>query len=1493
MRASLDHVQDPLSRFAAPVGQWFRSALGAPTPVQTGGWAALHAGQSALMLAPTGSGKTLAAFLAGLDRLMFPVSADPARASESAGVRLLYVSPLKALGVDVERNLRSPIAGIRTAAERAGVPVRIPSVGQRSGDTSAKERAQFRKQATDILITTPESLYLLLTSQAAEHLRRVETVIVDEIHALLGTKRGAHLAVSLERLERLRVLQTPLQRVGLSATVRPVEEAALFLGGSTLAADGSAAPRAVTIVDAAAPPRLSLRVAVPLEAMSRADGSAEARSIWPALHEPLVRLIREHRSTLLFVNSRRLAERLAASLNEVAGESLVFAHHGSVAKDRRVEIEDALKLGRLRALVATSSLELGIDMGAIDLVIQIEAPPSVSAGLQRVGRAGHSVGGVSRGIVFPKFKGDLLASVATAERMRAGAVEATSFPRNPLDVLAQQIVASVSDGEIDEEELFHLMRGAAPFRGLPRPAFEAVLDLLSGRYPSDEFAELKPRLVWDRIAHRLSARQGARSVAVINGGTIPDRGLFGVFLASAPEGKSIRVGELDEEMVFESRAGDVFLLGASSWRIEDITVDRVLVTPAPGEPGRMPFWRGDRPGRPLELGRAIGQLSRELGAAPAPVARERLIGQGLDEEAADTLLEYLSSQREAGAEVPTDRQIVIEQFADELGDQRVCVLSPFGARVHAPWALACMELHRQSLGIESEAVWSDDGIVFRFPEATGAVELDLLVPELAALDDLLHKSLASSSLFAARFRENAARALLLPRRRPGQRAPLWAQRRRSQDLLRAAAKYPEFPILLETFRECLRDVFDVPGLRRLLEQIATRELRVSRVQSRSASPFAASLLFSYVSNFIYEGDAPLAERRAQALTIDPAQLAALLGEAELRSLLDPDAIREVEHDVQRLGWPIEHADALHDLLIAIGDLSLDELERRASDRSALAGWLVELERSRRVIRAAIAGTERLAAAEDAARLRDALGVALPRGLPGAFLEPVANALEDLVSRYARTHGPFTRDELSARFGLAASAAQIVLDALVERGRIVRGAFLSGGHGVEWCDADVLRRIKQKSLIKLRREVEPVTPSAYARLLLEWQGAAEPRHGPDVLATALLQLEGAPLVASVLEAHILSARVANYHPAELDAFTGSGEFVWRGLEPIAPNDGRIAFYRADRYALLAPPVTPLAGPLADQVRQHLRRQGASFFSELVRKTGAFAPDLLETLWDMVFAGELTNDTIAPLRSRVEQSKLERRPVRRRQLRAPGASAPGSEGRWSLLERWLPDPAGAAPTGAESAAARVEVLLERHGVLPREAIAADRLGTFSELYPVLKALEEAGRIRRGYFVAGLGAAQFARAGAEDRLRALREPRAEASPVVLAATDPANPYGAALPWPDNDVRPQRAAGAQVVLWEGSLIAYLGRREKTLLTFLPAEEPDRTRAARHIASALVGLVDGALRRAIILATIDGQPARQSGLGETLREAGFVAVGDGFVLRGARPARGAARARG
>ncbi len=896
---------DVLSRFAPPVAAWFRSALGEPTAVQALGWPKIIEGHSALLLAPTGSGKTLAAFLAGLNRLM-------TGEISGTGVSLLYVSPLKALAVNIERNLQRPLAGIREAAARLDIPVRIPTLALRSGDTPALDRARFRRKPTDILITTPESLYLLLTSDAAKHLASVQTVIVDEIHSMLSTKRGAHLAVSLERLQRLRRGQ-PLQRIGLSATVRPVAEAATMLAGGRVNRDGCIERRPIEIADAELAPNIRLSIEVPVRDMDRSGLPGDERSIWPAIHAPLVELVKQHQSTLIFVNNRGLAERLSASLNEHCGETLVLAHHGAVARERRLEIESALKGGRLRGLVATSSLELGIDMGAIDLVVQIEAPASVASGLQRIGRAGHHVGGTSEGIIFPKFRGDLLAAAAVAEQMKAGRVESLHFPRCPLDVLAQQIVAIVSDGEIDRKDLFDCVRGAAPFFDLSEATFESVLDLLSGRYPSDEFAELKPRIIWDRASGQLCSRQGARRVAIVNGGTIPNRGLYGVFLTDTSARHARRVGELDEEIVFESRIGDIFVLGASSWRIEDITHDRVLVSPAPGQPGRMPFWHGDRVGRPLELGRAVGHLARWLGDSDEQRALEELERRGLQPLAAKNLVAYLRLQRETSGVIPSDTHIVIESFPDELGDYRVCLLSPFGSRVHAPWAIAAMETQRRTHGIESEAVWSDDGIVFRFPEGHPPT-VSSIIPEELDLDELLQQGLAQSPLFAACFRENAARALLLPRRLPGRRTPLWAQRRRAADLLGAASRHPEFPILLETIRECLCDIFDVPGLRELLGAIRRGELRVSQVESRSPSPFAASLLFSYAGNFIYDGDAPLAERRVHALVVDQAQLRELMGETELRHLLDPDAIAEVELEVSRRNGSLQHPDGVHDLI---------------------------------------------------------------------------------------------------------------------------------------------------------------------------------------------------------------------------------------------------------------------------------------------------------------------------------------------------------------------------------------------------------------------------------------------------------------------------------------------------------------------------------------------------------------------------------------------------
>jgi ATP-dependent Lhr-like helicase len=1453
-----------------------------------------------LLLAPTGSGKTLAAFLTAIDRLMFTPAPE-----KSARCRVLYVSPLKALAVDVERNLRAPLAGIAADAERGGVPFLLPEVGIRTGDTDARERARMGRTPPDVLITTPESLYLLLTSQARETLRSVETVIVDEIHAMVTGKRGAHLFLSLERLEALRTGREPLQRIGLSATQRPLDEVARLLGGGEVTGKKWRA-RPVEIVDAGSKKEFDLRVEVPVEDMRQigqleelpsgpGGGGLQRRSIWPSIHPRLVELIRAHRSTMIFVNSRRLAERLAGALNDLAGSEIALAHHGSVAREKRAEIEDRLKKGELPCIVATSSLELGIDMGSVDLVVQIEAPPSIASGLQRIGRAGHQVGGVSSGIIFPKHRGDLLGSAAAALGMGLGQVEETFYPRNPLDVLAQQLVAACAEHGWKVDDLYALVRRAAPFAELPRSSFDGVLDMLSGRYPSDEFAELKPRLSWDRVAGTVRAREGAARVAVVNAGTIPDRGLYGVFLAGQSEGKtSRRVGELDEEMVFETRTGEVFVLGASSWRVEEITHDKVLVSPAPGEPGKMPFWHGDRPGRPLEFGQVVGKLARELAAAPPAQAEERLREQhGLDERAAKNLVQYLREQVEVTGEVPSDRTVVVERYVDEVGDFRVCVLSPFGARVHAPWATAVVARLKAERDAEVEMMYSDEGMVFRVPESDEPPDPGLFFPSPDEIEDVVTRALGGTSLFAARFRENAARALLLPRRHPGRRSPLWAQRKRAADLLSVAQRYGSFPILLETYRECLRDVFDLPGLTELLRRIRDRRVRVVTADTRTPSPFASSLLFAYVANFIYDGDAPLAERRAQALSVDQAQLRELLGEAELRELLDAEAVEQLERSLQRLDGrhPVRHADAVHDLLLGLGDLTVEELRARSVPGGTVDFWLDALRRERRAFPVTLAGERRWVAAEDAARVRDALGIPPPQGMPRELLEPVRDALGDLVSRYARTHGPFRPEDVARRFGLGEAPIMLALERLEEQERVLRGEFLpaslaaarypDGTRGREFCDAEVLRGLRRRSLAKLRKQVEPVDHAALARLELDWQGLAHPRRGVDALLSAIEQIQGAPVPASVLERDVLPARVQPFKPADVDLLCSAGEVVWRGVDPLGPRDGRIALYLAEHYPLIAPPAGKAEGELPARIREHLRKRGASFFADLQQATGAFPNDLALAIWSLVWAGEVTNDTLAPLRS-----YLHGPPDRSRRDRLAGPAfrsrrtgPPGSEGRWSLL----PEPSG---TPTERSMALAQVLLSRYGVLAREAVHAEGIaGGFTAVYDVLKAMEESGRARRGYFVAGLGATQFALPGADERLRALRDAPEEPQTLVLAATDPANPYGAMLPWPARETdgeaaRPQRAAGAYVVLVSGELVAWLGRGEQNLLTFLPAEEPQRTHRARALATALAQLVDSRRRRALLIARVDGEPVQTSPLAPLLVAAGFSAGHKGYLKR-------------
>jgi ATP-dependent Lhr-like helicase len=1418
---------DALSVFSAQTRAWFESSFEAPTPAQEQGWPAIASGKHTLIQAPTGSGKTLAAFLYGIDKLT---------RAPGEGLRLLYVSPLKALNYDVERNLRGPLAGLGSSLR----------VAVRTGDTPQRERAAMLREHPDILITTPESFYLLLTSRGREMLKSVETLILDEVHAVAGTKRGAHLALSVERLDRL--TESPVQRIGLSATQRPMEEIGRFVSGG----------RPIELVDAGRAKELDLKVVVPLEDM-REPG--ESNSIWPSIYPEILELVRAHRSTIVFVNNRRLAERLALRLNELANEGveederteIARAHHGSLAREQRLEVEELLKKGEIPCLVATSSLELGIDMGAVDLVVQVESPKSVARGLQRVGRAGHELGAVSRGRVFPKFRADLLESAVVVERMKAGAIEETVIPRNPLDVLAQHIVAVCADEEIAVDELHDLVRGAYNFADLSRPQLENVLDMLAGRYPSDEFAELRPRIVWDRTGGVIRGRSGARQLAVQNAGTIPDRGLYGVHLVDGGG----RVGELDEEMVYEARAGQTFTLGASTWRIEEITRDRVLVSPAPGVPGLIPFWKGEGPGRPYELGESIGKASRELVALSEQKALERLTKEhSLDEQAAQNLLTFLNDQQNATGAVPSDRTVVVERFRDEIGDWRVCLLTPFGARVHAPWSMAIGIRLRDALGLEAQSLWSDDGIAIHLPDADAPPPTEELIIDPTEIEDLVMSELSSSALFGSRFRENAARALLIPRRRPGERTPLWQQRLKAQSLLQVARRYGSFPVILETYRECLQDVFDLPALKRLLNGLKTHELDLVDVETASASPYSTSLLFDYVANYMYEDDTPPAERRAQVLSLDRDLLKELLGQDELRELIDAGALDEVE--TQLRGAP-RSSDELHDVLRLRGDLRPGRFD------SALAEPLLD---ERRAITVRIAGEERLIAAEDAGRYRDALGAMPPGGLPETFLEGGEDSLESLVARFAKGRGPFTTSEANDHFG---TDVEPVLRALEREERLVRGELRPGGTEREWCDPDVLRRLRRASLAALRREVEPAEQAALGRFLPSW-------HGIDRRASlreALVPLQALPLPVSLWESEVLPRRVPDYQPAWLDQLCATGELVWvgAGLDRVA------VYFREDAPALgrLAA-ADPPEGEVHDRIREVLAR-GAEFWFDLLAATGLEAEQALPALWDLVWAGEVTNDAWTPLRAgrRYGVPRPERRPRRFSRRRSTAITA--TQGRWSPTNR-LFEPGPVPGTGqVPDRRALAELLLERQGIVTRDGVRGEGIvGGYSAVYGELKALETLGLARRGYFVEGLGGAQFALGGAVERLRELRPKEGEEpDTLVLAAADPAQPYGAALPWPKQaGGRAARVAGAHVVLLGGEPALFVERGGRSIVSLRGPDE-DWLRPAL---AALVEHVKTKRGKRLAVERFDGEPVGETELMPLLLEAGFVAGPRRAVLR-------------
>ncbi len=1486
-RSSGNSSPDPLAPFSEPVRRWFEGAFEGPTPAQTGGWEAISSGESALICAPTGSGKTLASFLWGIDRL----TREPERGD---GVRIVYVSPLKALSYDIERNLRAPLRGI-------GGPAAGISVGLRTGDTSQAERRAMRRDPPDILITTPESLYLMLSSGAREILGSAEAVIVDEIHAMAQSKRGSHLALTLERLEWLTRRAEDgdreargLQRIGLSATQRPLERIASFLVGPG---------RECRIVDAGRTKDLDLEIVVPVEDMSdpgssgtpdhpgrpakgmpsahtspdrvdpNFDGASNPRSIWPAIYPELLRLVREHTSTIVFVNNRRGAERLAKRLNELNLEELgedaddseppeiARAHHGSLSHEERINVEELLKSGELPCLVATSSLELGIDMGALDLVIQVESPKSVTRGLQRIGRAGHGLGEVSKGRIFPKFRGDLLECAVVAKRMREGEIEETVIPANPLDVLAQHLVSMAALDEWEVDEVERLVTSTEPFRELSREQLENVLDMLDGRYPSDRFAELRPRIVWDRTAGTIHGRKGARQLAVTNAGTIPDRGLFGVHL---PDGR--RVGELDEEMVYEARPGQSFLLGASTWRIEDITRDRVIVTPAPGTPGAVPFWRGDGIGRPAELGSAIGAFAREaVSAEPEELATE----YDLDPRAARNLVTYLREQQAATRVVPSDETIVVERFRDEIGDWRVCVLSPFGGRVHAAWGLALSQKIRAERELEADAIWSDDGIVVHLPDADEPPPADLVLIEPDELEDLVVAELAGSALFGARFRENAARSLLIPRAYPGKRTPLWQQRLKSQSLLEVARDFPRFPVILETYRECLRDVLDLPSLDEILRRLHSRRLTLVEVETQTASPFASSLLFDYVATYMYEGDTPNAERRAAALALDRELLRELLGQDELRELIEPEALEEVEAQLQHRteAGQAKDRDALQQVLRNLGDLTAEECSERVAEGYSAESMLEKLISERRVAAVRVAGEERYIAAEDAGLYRDALGVPPPPGLPDSFLEPHPDAMAALLGRYARTHGPFPTAQPAGRYGIDPSPG---LRELERAGDLIRGELLPGGTEREWCDADVLRRVRRASLAHLRREVEPADRSQLARFLPGWQNVDAYRPagaGVDRLREALIPLQGVVLTPKVWESDVLPRRLGAYSPAWLDELCTSGEVVWLGAGALGRSDGRVALYYREDVRLAGPPPSNAKlerpeGEVHEAIRERLA-SGPSFWLDLEADIEAPAEELHTALWDLAWAGEVTNDAFAPLRApRLRSVSASGRRGRRFSSRRAGAGAT-VQGRWSLTAELFSD----APAIGPRQRAQAELMLERYGIVTRETVLAEGVpGGFSTLYAELGNLELLGTARRGYFVEGLGGAQFALPGAVERLRSL--PAADNSYLLLAATDPANPYGASLPWPklEGGRRPARAPGAYVLLRDGEAVVYVERGGRGIRRLVELGQVELAAAMSALAEAVVS---GTLPK-LGIEKLDGEPVIGSGHEETLIAAGF-----------------------
>ncbi len=1417
----------PLDYFHPVVRAWFEEAYREPSPPQAQGWPLIAHGRSVLVLAPTGSGKTLAAFLQCISTLLTDLAQDG-----HPGVRVVYISPLKALNNDISRNLRVPLDGIRRKAEEMGIEVPELRVAVRTGDTPAKERQAMLKHPPHILITTPESLSLMLGSKARRIFASARFLIIDEIHNLFPTKRGVHLALAVEYLEQL--VGHPLQRIGLSATQRPIEAVAAYLGGGTMdGVTGQWSPRPITVVDTGQRKQLDLAIELPVDDFS---GLPE-KTIWPAIYRRLLELIDQHRSTLVFVNNRAVAEKVTSNLNELAERELARVHHGSIARDLRLEVEMMLKTGQLPCLVATSSLELGIDIGAIDLVVQIESPHEVARGLQRVGRAGHIVGMPSKGRIIPKTRGDLLEAAFIAREMQAARIEPTHAPENCLDILAQQVVAMAIDQTWDEHELYQVIRRAWSYHSLSRADYERTLAMLAGRY-AEEFTDLKPRIYWDQTHHTIVATDSGKRLIYTSGGTIPDRGYFGVYMAGSP----VRLGELDEVFVYERRIGDRFVLGTSTWQIEEIRQDRVIVRPTGRGGVNVPFWLGDGFGRPYDLGKRLGsflhEASRHLDDEDGAAWLDAQCQTGAT--GALILRDHLLAQRDCAGAIPSDRLLVIEEFRDELGEWRVLLHSPFGQRVNTPLAMLITATLRDQ-GLELETMQNDDGIIWAAPAADQPAYVDPTVIDPDDLGQHLVDLISTTPIFGLLFRQNAARALVLPRSGYGKkRTPLWLSRLKAADLLQVVGRYPSFPIVMETYREALKDVFDLDGLHELLTGLKSGAIRIHRSRSDAPSPFAQSLLFNFTAFYMYQPDLPKAERRLQAFNIDRSQLRDLLGKAALRELLDEQAIAE---SLARARWMTDElrptsADQLHTWLLRVGEL------RRADllwNDPQVTAWLRILQNSGRAVEIRVGQQPVWIPAEYSSEFGLAMG-----GTGGET--DALEARRKVALRYARSHGPFTTSEIATAYGWRLDGAERLLLSLESQGFLDHGEYLPQGTGMEWCDRELLRQIHRRSLAKARHEVEPRSVEDYASFLARWQGIGGQQSGSEALLAALEPLMGLYLPAKLWEETILPARVADYKPVLLDQLVGGGLLQW-----LAWGDGdaiRLALFHPGEAQPLNPAAAHVLSPAQERILDTLRARGALFLPQLWTASGLGPNETLTELFALIALGQVTNDTLGPIRLLLSHGPNPKRGWN------VNPSVLSRMGRWGVVsDTQITDP---EPL--------LQRLFQRHGILTREVISREGL-SWSELSPVLERWEMIGKSKRGYFVTGLSGMQYADGRAVDNLR-LGVETGLPEYLVLACQDPANPWGHQLPWPETSAV-RLVAPSLVVLRRGRPILAVMGDKKLKLVALGDLSPEQMQACLGELVAFLAKTPAGKRK-LTMIEYNGQPIRATEAGAFLEELGF-----------------------